>query len=115
MKIRPFYRDFLVCSAVAMLGATAVSSLLTWGAGLPRVGWVPLAVACERANTPGTWGWVFVVVFWLGAIPVVFRETRRRAFGDARWSVSFWQACKAIWRGGRKRGRGMEKDKLHNS
>ena len=102
MKIRPLYRDCLVWFVVVPLSATTLSLILTSYASFPPIGEVPFSVACERQNTLGTWFSAFVIVLCLGAMFVVLREITRCALGDTP-RLSFWQACDAFWRGGRKR------------
>ncbi len=77
-------RSFAVCGAIALLSSIGMFLLLTLGAHLPRIWPVPLAVACERANTLALGIWVFVIVFALGIMRVVLRELRRRAFYELR-------------------------------
>ena len=81
--MKPLTRDLAVCVAIAFLSAVSIDLFLTWAACLPRIGPVPFAVGCERANTLGTWVWGFVIVFSLGIMGVVLRELRRRTTGRA--------------------------------
>ena len=80
--MRPLPRDLAACLAIAFLSAVSIFLFLTWAARLPRIGFVPFAASCERANTLGTWVWVFVIVFSLGIMGVVLRELKRRAFEE---------------------------------
>ena len=68
---------------ISLLSSTGMFLLLTLGARLPRIGPVPLAAACERANTPALEIWVFVIVLMRGTMRVVLQELRRRAFDDS--------------------------------
>ena len=77
-------RNLAVCGAIALLSSVGMFLLLTLGARLPRIGYVPFSVSCERANTFDTWLWVFVIVFSLGIMDAVLRELRRRAFAELR-------------------------------
>ncbi|MCX7426149.1 MAG: hypothetical protein NTW96_11095 [Planctomycetia bacterium] len=73
-----------LCVGIALASAIGMSLLLTLGARLPRIGPVPFAVACERANTLALGIWVFAIVLTLGIMYVVLRELRRRAFDDLK-------------------------------
>jgi hypothetical protein len=74
--------NFTICGGVALFSAVGISLLLTLGARLPRIGPVPLAAACERANTLALGISVFVLVSTIGIMCMVLRELRRRAFKD---------------------------------
>ena len=73
-------QNLAVCGLIAILSSIGISLLLILGARLPRIGPVPFATACERANTLGLRIWVFMIVFTLGVMCLSLRELRRRAF-----------------------------------
>lgn len=80
--MKSLVRKLALWVGIALLTSMGMSLLLALGARLPRIGPVPFAAACERANTLALGVRVFVIVLTLGAARAVFYELRRRAFGD---------------------------------
>jgi hypothetical protein len=66
IAMRSLIRNLAEWVLIAILTAFASSLFLSWGASLPRVGAVSIAVSCELYNTFSTWLDIFLLVLALG-------------------------------------------------
>jgi len=78
--MKPWVREAVLWTGIAFMSSIINFLFLLWVASLPRVGFVPWPAACERLNTFVNGIWVFVIVLAIGAMRVILRELKRRAF-----------------------------------